>query len=53
VNFLRELNRARRAAYRGARVAGDVNAVARGPAAVGKRIARKTLWKAFARIVRF
>ena len=40
------LNKISRALYKAARVSRDINAVTRGPGAVGKRIVRKTAYRA-------
>lgn len=42
----------RRHLYRAGSILGDVNAVSKGPEAVGRRLIRKSLWKTWSRIVR-
>lgn len=46
------LNTIRRACYRLARILGDVQAVSKGPTAIVKRIALKTILKRVGRIIR-
>jgi hypothetical protein len=47
-----QINKTRSGLYRAARFLGDINAVSKGPGAVIKRQGRKSLWKAFARLIR-
>lgn len=44
--------RIRSSLYRTARWMGDLNAVYRGPAAFGRRLIRKSLWRSFAQAMR-
>lgn len=39
------LNRARRKTYKAARVMGDVNAISRGPGAMGRRVVRRQAYR--------
>ncbi len=38
--------------YKAGRFLGDLNAVTKGPGAIGKRVVRKHLWKGFAKTLR-
>ncbi len=50
---IRTLRRTRRAAYKYARIAGDINAIAGGPGPAARRfLVRKPLWKAFGKAMR-
>jgi hypothetical protein len=47
------MSKIRRATYRAGSVLGDVEALASGsPAKIGKRIIRKTIWKAWGKFAR-
>lgn len=46
------LNKTRRNLYRAARVVGDLQAAKQGPGAVVRRQARKSIWRAVARLLR-
>jgi hypothetical protein len=47
-----KLWKVRRNLYRGARILGDVEAVADGPKAVAKRIERRWIWRIVGRLLR-
>lgn len=50
---MRTLRRARRGAYRFASLAGDVNAIARGPRPAARRfLVRKPIWRTVASLLR-
>ncbi|MGB9901333.1 MAG: hypothetical protein ACPLEW_11045 [Pseudothermotoga sp.] len=47
-----KINKIRRALYKTQRVLGDIEAVSKGPKAVAKRIARRTVGRVFAKTMR-
>jgi len=46
------ISKVRRRLYRSASILGDVEAVSKGPSAMGRRVVRKSIWRVVGRLLR-